>query len=363
MTPIEQFGSPELMALLSATNRLHALRDLDAFPREVLSIIHDLIPSDRNFEFVEFTPEWKVASCHREPGMSGSSGVQCDKTFEEAMQGHPLIHCYEEAKNRPVSKISDFLPDHRFRRTAYYVKICKPLGIEHQLFFSIPTFTSHVAAFFINGGRKDFSEVQRTLIVWVKPHLVQAYRCLYETAQYQRVSTTLQTILESQDQGLVLLDADGEPTFVTDLARQWLNNHFHGSEFNNVLPVPLRDWTRELLSSTKRKKVRVLLREKRGKRLHVRLLESEKAGPFLLLFEEHVEKILPTPLMESFGLSRREIQVLDWLVKGKTNAEIGVILRLSHRTVEKHLEHIFTKLGVETRAAAVALAYQTTNLP
>ena len=44
------------------------------------------------------------------------------------------------------------------------------------------------------------------------------------------------------------------------------------------------------------------------------------------------------------------------MAKGKTNRDIGQILGLSPRTVNKHLEHIFTKLGVETRAAAAALA-------
>ena len=48
--------------------------------------------------------------------------------------------------------------------------------------------------------------------------------------------------------------------------------------------------------------------------------------------------------------------MLSWLAKGKTNRDIGDILGMSPRTVNKHLEHIFEKLGVETRAAAAALA-------
>ena len=44
------------------------------------------------------------------------------------------------------------------------------------------------------------------------------------------------------------------------------------------------------------------------------------------------------------------------MAKGKTNRDVGDILGLSPRTVNKHLEHVFEKLGVETRAAATALA-------
>ena len=50
--------------------------------------------------------------------------------------------------------------------------------------------------------------------------------------------------------------------------------------------------------------------------------------------------------------------MLAWLAKGKTNRDIADILGMSPRTVNKHLEHIFEKLGVETRAAAAAIMGQ-----
>ncbi|KAF1023377.1 MAG: putative cyclic di-GMP phosphodiesterase [Paracidovorax wautersii] len=56
------------------------------------------------------------------------------------------------------------------------------------------------------------------------------------------------------------------------------------------------------------------------------------------------------------ALTPRETEVLSWLAKGKTNRDIGDILGMSPRTVNKHLEHIFEKLGVETRTAAAAAA-------
>ena len=60
-------------------------------------------------------------------------------------------------------------------------------------------------------------------------------------------------------------------------------------------------------------------------------------------------------------LTPRETEVLSWLAKGKTNRDIAEILGMSHRTVNKHLEHIFEKLGVETRSAATAIAGQLLN--
>jgi DNA-binding CsgD family transcriptional regulator len=52
-------------------------------------------------------------------------------------------------------------------------------------------------------------------------------------------------------------------------------------------------------------------------------------------------------------LTARERDVLVWLAAGKTNRDIAAILGAKPRTVEKHLEHIYEKLGVETRTAAV----------
>ncbi len=56
------------------------------------------------------------------------------------------------------------------------------------------------------------------------------------------------------------------------------------------------------------------------------------------------------------GLTRREADVLLWIARGQSNAEIGASLRISPRTVKKHLEHIFGKLGVKTRLAAAVRA-------
>lgn len=61
-------------------------------------------------------------------------------------------------------------------------------------------------------------------------------------------------------------------------------------------------------------------------------------------------------VVESLGLTRREVEVLAWVTNGKTNIEIGLILGRSPKTVQKHLEHIFEKLGVATRTAAAVRA-------
>ena len=66
-------------------------------------------------------------------------------------------------------------------------------------------------------------------------------------------------------------------------------------------------------------------------------------------------------LAEAYArLTDRERQVLAWVAEGKTNAEIGQILDARMRTIAKHLEHIFAKLGVESRTAAARVAFEMT---
>jgi len=60
--------------------------------------------------------------------------------------------------------------------------------------------------------------------------------------------------------------------------------------------------------------------------------------------------------LDSTGLTQRESEVLRWVVAGKTDKDIAAILAISPRTVHKHLQHVYEKLGVETRTAAAMRA-------
>lgn len=86
-----------------------------------------------------------------------------------------------------------------------------------------------------------------------------------------------------------------------------------------------------------------------------------RTGPDELLLQL-AELNQPAPeqvLRDRLGLTLREGEVLTWLARGKSNRDIAEILGLSPRTVNKHLETIYDKLGVENRTAAAMLALRT----
>ena len=93
-------------------------------------------------------------------------------------------------------------------------------------------------------------------------------------------------------------------------------------------------------------------------RLRLRLLSRVSEDESLLIIEQadpvEIERARITKLQQGFTLTLREAEVLYWLSLGKANRDIADILGMSYRTVDKHLEHIYAKIGVESRSSATA---------
>ena len=91
-------------------------------------------------------------------------------------------------------------------------------------------------------------------------------------------------------------------------------------------------------------------------RLTVTLLGPGRPGEFLFKLSPSIEGMEAGLLRDAFGVTPREADVLLWTARGKSNRDMSEILNISPRTVNKHLEQIFIKIGVENRASAAAAA-------
>ncbi len=121
------------------------------------------------------------------------------------------------------------------------------------------------------------------------------------------------------------------------------------------LPEPVLAPARQLLADQSQPFASVRA-EVRGLEIELTLLDAVRPGETLIRITEVREDGKITLLQKYNGLTRREAEVLLWVSYGKTNRTISEILGISPRTVNKHLEQVFRKLGVETRAAATAIA-------
>lgn len=140
----------------------------------------------------------------------------------------------------------------------------------------------------------------------------------------------------SLDRAVILADASGHIVFSTRLAADLLHKHF-GVPSNGTLPPQL---------------------EADGGSLVVRrFAERDRNDLQMLVLEERGAPPGPAALM-ALGLTAREAEVMYWIAQGKSNPDIATILGANVRTVHKHVEHIFQKLGVETRNAAMLVAIE-----
>lgn len=93
----------------------------------------------------------------------------------------------------------------------------------------------------------------------------------------------------------------------------------------------------------------------RGPVLHLSFIGRAGEGEHLYRVALSEEARAEARLRERFLLTSREAEVSLWLARGKSNRDIAEILEMSPRTVNKHLQSVFTKMGVENRASAAVL--------
>lgn len=141
---------------------------------------------------------------------------------------------------------------------------------------------------------------------------------------------------QSLDRAVVVADAGGRIVFATRLASDLLHKHHPGTDATR-LPAALEQASSPLV-------VR-------------RFAERERGDLQMLILEERGSPPGPAALLQ-LGLTPREAEVLYWLAQGKSNPDIATILGANVRTVHKHVEHIFQKLGLETRHAAMLVALE-----
>ena len=209
------------------------------------------------------------------------------------------------------------------------------------------TETEHVVAAFAAGGADYVTKPIRPaeVLARISAHVHNA-----------RQMRQARTALDAFGQATVAIRAsDGKLVWQTPLARSLLGEYFACS--GKDTPARLLAWIDEAIAAKALGRAPNQLVCTDGSR---RLLASfhDQTGDeeWLVVLREENDASAIESLVTAFRLTLREAEVLYWVTLGKTSKDIGEILGSSPRTVNKHLEHIFEKLGVETRTAAANLA-------
>lgn len=214
---------------------------------------------------------------------------------------------------------------------------------------------SHVPVVFMT-GLSDTEQILKGFASGAVDYVVKPLRIpevLARLATHVRNAHATRQAREAMDiagLGVVVLDNQGRIAWRSPQAWHWLQEAFAGEPPDaNAASVWLQQ-AGEVGSQA------VVLPD--GRQLLARAMGSSGLAETMLLLSHTAAEDASTRRLQNITLTRRETEVLSWLSKGKTNRDIADILGMSPRTVNKHLEHIFEKLGVETRTAAAAVAGQ-----
>ncbi len=174
-----------------------------------------------------------------------------------------------------------------------------------------------------------------------------------------RVAHGSHLALDMSGRPALAVDGAGEPLWLTPAASAMLERLFPGWSCASArLPEPFLGALRALQASAPTPGARVSVAA--GDRtLEAGLLRTTAADQWVFRLAERHEGEDKATLAAQHGLTSREAEVLLWISRGKQNREVSAILEISPRTVNKHLEQIFEKMGVENRASATAIAVAT----
>jgi DNA-binding CsgD family transcriptional regulator len=151
---------------------------------------------------------------------------------------------------------------------------------------------------------------------------------------------------------VVVLDRHGRVEFATDTARRRLSATGAGRD---GLPAEVRDWILEQRGHLSASEPLVLRVD--GSPVLVRLLPRRADDHRDVLLIEGGTGELTVPALRGLGLSERQAQTLQWAALGYSVASAAAHMGIARRTADKHLQHVYAKLGVSSLAEATATAW------
>lgn len=344
---------------------LNAERRFDQLPSVMLDGLARLIPCE-NSGYNEIDSNTHKRLIHLRP--ASPEIVQRFPVLEAHFSEHPQLNYYLANSDRSPYRFSDFISHRNFRNLGIYCEFYRHIEVEYQLVCLLSEQgASRDIGIAINRKLKDFSNRDKAVFEFLRPHLIQARRNALAFTESHHTFEAFNAATAEVDVGVTVLARDGQLKWATPTAIELLDKYFPKALRNaNQLPEPLDRWVRQHLLQLANKTAPAQVLEPlwismEASSLQVRLAPSFSDDHRLLLREElksHLQEWL-----HSKGFTQRESEVMHWMVEGKTNPEIALILGTSRRTIHKHAERIFAKLGVHTRSAAVREALSRGGRP
>ena len=349
--------------LRGALSLMHTLadegRDCQSFVQSALEQLTTLVASDiTTLSLCDLKKGTRAVFGRRAETLSDADRNAFDRHFRE----HPLVRFHGSNPRGPTQRISDCLEPGDFRNSAVYADYYRRLGIKHVMALPLRIDRHNVISIVFNRSRSDFRDAERAVLEALRPALAALYRNLVAREEAGLSLQSISDLAASGSWQMMRVTTAGRILDAAGPALQLLRALYphEATARGSRLPAALTEW---LSCSRSWGLDRVARRQGHrfaASRLGMRLTACFVPDPvdddsgYLLLQGKRQEA--DAARLCALSLTKRESEVLALVTAGKTNADIATILDISPRTVQKHLEHIFDKLGVETRTAAAVRA-------
>jgi DNA-binding NarL/FixJ family response regulator len=229
-------------------------------------------------------------------------------------------------------------------------RLKRDAGLEHVpiIFMTGLAETEHIVRGLEAGGVDYVTKpiAVEEMLARIRVHLANA-----------RLTQSARAALDVSGRYLLAVNSAGKILWATPQAQKLLSDTLGpDSDDDVVLPDPIPQWLDQARKGKPGSKAAITAALPGDEQLRLQYMGKLGANEFLLRLARDSGTETPAEFSSELGLTTREGEVLSWLSKGKTNRDIAQILGLSPRTVDKHLEQIYSKLGVENRTAAAAIA-------
>ena len=251
---------------------------------------------------------------------------------------------------------------HAFRNSALHAEYYRRIGINYVMALPLRIDSANVISVVFNRSHADFKDHERIVLDAVRQPLAAIYRNLVVCEEAGIGLKCISQLAADGGWQMMRVTLGGRILDASPAALRLLTRFFpeHACGLPTSLPAALfawfvrsRNWGLERPAINRGPQFTL---SRLGGKLTMHFVPDPDSGAagYLLMKAERVD--LRTAHLAQLPLTEREREVLALVAAGKTNGEIATILAISARTVQKHLEHIFQKLSVETRTAAAVCA-------
>jgi DNA-binding CsgD family transcriptional regulator len=336
----------DLARLIDLGARARAVLDPGSFAEAVLGPLRRLVPSD-SITYNEIDTTGRGGGSYAVDPVDALDGTE-PSVFERYVSQHPIISYTSRTGDGSAPTISDFVDQREFHRTDLYATYFRPARVERQIAITLSYGDTQIVGIALNRAARDYTQRDREVLNLARDQLVEGYEAARAAEARGILVAAMDRALDDHRRGVIVARTDGRLVAASPSAERLLATHLAV----RATPGQQLPPTLAALVAAAPSRARPVALPGQGAVLHGSVLPDGDTRWRTIVIDERPET--GSPPLSAAALTERERDVLRLLATGHSNAAIAHRLGVSIRTVHKHLEHLYPKLGVHDRTGAAA---------